>query len=119
MQKENFLKFYLQTTLGVFGTVLYVVFQTLMFISLFVPLLFLEVSSWWVHFGLILLLFTPLLGSILDVVLYCITFPTVIGEPTSFWTVAYFISFALFILTAVIPTIINLVIAIIDRCSRH
>lgn len=117
--KDNFLKFYLQTTLGGFGTFLYMIIQALMVGSLFVPLFFLDLSSWWGYAGLIILLCLPLWGSILDVVLYYITFPTVIAEPFSFRIVLYYISLAVFLLTTVLPVFIDIIISVADMISRH
>lgn len=108
------IKFILWSSLGTFGQVLFVAYQILSLVAIFVPLLFLDLSIW-IHFVLCILLFMPTLGPISEFILYCITFPVVLSEPLSFWTVLYYISIATFM----IPKVIGIVILIIEKISER
>ncbi len=116
MNERN--KLILQRYLGHFAPALIIIFQILSFIAVFVPLHFLDLSFWG-YIGLMTLLFLPTIGSILEFILYCITFSTVISEPFSFWIVLYYISLAVFLLTTVFPVFIDIIISVANMISRH
>lgn len=102
------IKSFLSATLGTFGAFLYIVFQILLLFSTFAPLLFLDLPVWLDILFVTLVTFIPFFGGIIELVLWCITLPIVIGEPFSFLLILYYICLAISVIFKLIPTLIGL-----------
>ena len=113
---EDFLKFYLETTLGKLGAFLYRVLQLLILASMFAPFLFFS-GPIWIYIILIIILLIPGIGSWMEFILYCMTFTYAIAEPVSTKVIIYYVALGIYVLTGIIPTIISLISLIIEKIA--
>lgn len=94
-------------TLGVVGYVLWFI-VSLWFT--FTPIIFLDISFW---ITLLLTAVILIVGDIVALPLWIWSFVVVVSEPIDGWSIAYFITFAVYALTTIIPTAITILQSII------
>ena len=104
--------------LGVVGLILYYILGVAMWLLSLMPIVFLDLPFWG-YFVLIALIFIPLWGDILTLVLWCITFPIVIDEPFSTFVCMYYIGIAAYTIGYLIPFVISIVEAITNAIRNR
>ena len=95
-------------TLGVVGYILWVILKYLL---LFTPILFLD-TSFWVTFLLTAATFAA--THFVAFPLWIWSFVVVVSEPIDGWSIAYFVLFAIYSITIIIPTAISVIVSIIN-----
>ena len=106
----NKLKDILLGSLGIVGYILWFIIGALV---MFAPLIFLD-FSFLGYFLLTMILFIPCIGAITNFILWIWSFTIVVSEPIDGWSIAYFIIFAIYGLSTIIPTAISIIASIID-----
>ena len=110
-------KEYLGGTFGVIGVVLYYLLGIALWILSLAPMAFLDLTFLG-YCILTMLILIPFIGNITHLVLWCITFSTVIAEPFSTATHLYYIGFVVYVLGYAIPFIMSIVAAIVESFRR-
>jgi hypothetical protein len=111
----NKIKDVLFSSLGVFGIFLWYLIG---FIVMFTPLIFLDFSflGYWL---IIIFLFIPFIGDITNFIIWICSFNAVISEPIDGWSVFYFVIFAFYCLTTVLPYAINIIVSLFANTSDN
>ena len=92
-------------SLGVVGLILWYLIGA---IVMFTPLVFLD-FSFWVYWLITAALFIPFIGGITNFIIWIWSFVVVVSEPIDGWSIAYFIIFAIYGLSTIIPTAISII----------
>lgn len=103
----NNLKSFLIGTLGVVGYILWFILGALL---MFAPLVFLDMPFWASLLIIIAIMYIPIIGDITNFAIWIWSFVVVISEPIDGWSIAYFIIFGIYVLTSIIPTVIQLIL---------
>lgn len=111
------IKEFMVGTLGTLGIVLYYLLGIALWILSLMPIYFLDLPFWG-YFILIMIATIPSVGDLLLLVLWCITFPTILEEPFSTVVCLYYIGLADFVIAYLIPTLISIIGAIITMFRR-
>ena len=104
------LKDFLLGTLGVVG---YIIWFILSAVLLYAPLMFLDFSFWIDVIIICAISCLPIAGSITEFVIWVLSFVVVVSEPIDGWSIFYFIAFAFYCFTVLLPTALNIVVNII------
>lgn len=91
--------------LGLFG---YVIFYFIAAFCTFAPLIFLDFPFWLNLVLVMCVLSLPLIGTLVQCVLWIWSFPIVLAGEIDVWAIAYFIACALFIFAILLPTVLSL-----------
>lgn len=99
---------------GRLGMLFYYLLAFAVVIVILLPISFLDVPFWacWL---LTMLAIIPCVGNITQLVLWCITLPTVIKEPFSAIVLFYYIGLAIFVIFSVFPAISSIINAFRNR----
>ena len=108
------MKNFKETLVGTLGVVGFIIWFLLGAVLLFLPLSFLDFPLW-VDFIIILVLMnTQVLGGVLSIVLWVWSFTEVIAHPIDGWSIFYFVGFAIYLLTSILPMVSGIISAIIE-----
>ena len=106
------LKDKLSGALGVVGLVIWYLISA---IVVFTPLAFLDLS--FIVYGIIIfaIISFSLIGGIVELVIWIWSFIVVVSEPIDGWSVFYFIAFAIYCLTTLLPFVISLIASLFNN----
>lgn len=93
---------------GAFGLFGYVIFYFIAAFCTFAPLIFLSFPFWLNLVLVMCVLALPLIGTLVQCVLWILSFPVVLAGKIEMWAIAYFIACALFVFTILLPTVLSL-----------
>lgn len=104
-------------TLGTFGLVVYYVLGLALWLLSLMPMVFLDLPFWG-YLILFAIVLVPSIGDLVLLVLWCRTLPMVIYEPFSTLVCLYYIGLVDFVIAYLIPTLVSIIIAIIELFRR-
>lgn len=104
------LKFVKDFLIGTFGVVGFGIWFIIGALLMFAPLVFLDISFWVSLLLIIVIMYIPIIGDITNFVIWIWAFVVVLSESIDGWSIAYFIIFGIYILTSVLPTVIQLIL---------
>jgi len=107
----NKIKDSLVGTLGVIGYILWIIIGAL---TMFTPLAFLDIPFWISLLIIIAIIYLPFIGGITNFIIWVLSFVVVVSGPIDSFSIAYFIIFAIYCLTAIIPTAISIIGSIVS-----
>ena len=108
-----FLKYLKDFLVGTFGVVGFGLWFIIGALTMFAPLVFLDVSFWVSLLIIIAILYIPIIGDITNLVIWIWSFVVVISEPIDGFSIAYFIIFAIYGLSTIIPPVIGVFMSVI------
>lgn len=100
---------------GTLGIVGYVIWIFILFGIYFIPVIVLNLPLWVEILIVLCIMNIPVIGNLLYFASWVWSFTIVISEPIDGWSIFYFVAFGIYILTEVLPFIINLIIALFDK----
>ena len=105
--------------LSVFGRFGIVLWYIISFLYGFIPLVFLR-FPFWVDFLLIVVMTSvPYLGEIVRIVLYIWAFVVVLHGPFDIPAIIFYVFFALYVLTTLLPLITSLLEVLLERKNNN
>ena len=97
---------------GTFGAVGIILWYLMTGVVLFLPLSFLG-FPFWISFVIILvILYVPFIGELTQFVLWIWSF-VVVSEHIDGWSIFYFVAFAFYFFTTILPFVTNIIITLI------
>ena len=100
---------------GSLGIVGYIVWKLILFVFYFIPVLTLDIPWWASTLAVICIMEIPIVGNLLYFASWVWSFIVVISKPISGFSIFYFIVFGIYVLTGVLPFIINLIATLFDE----
>lgn len=99
--------------LGTLGVLIYYLLGFAIWLISLMPMLFLDLNFWG-YFILSIIILIPFIGGITQLILWCITIPTVIYEPFSALVCLYYIGLVIYVCAYAIPFIMSLIGVIVN-----
>ena len=100
---------------GSLGVVGYVIWKFLLYVFYFFPVFCLELPLWLDILISLAILYIPIIGNFLYFAAWVWSFIIVLSNPINWFSVVYFIMFGIYILTGVLPFIINIILSLFDE----
>ena len=107
----NKLKENLVVSLGVVGIVLWYLLDVAIALT---PLVFLDFPLWIKIIVLFALMSFQYVGGLIQIALWVWSFVVVIARPIDGWSIFYFVTFAFFFFVHILPSIVNIITAIVE-----
>ena len=114
-----FVKSLKETLVVALGGVGFVIWFLLGAVLLFLPLSFLNLPLWIDFIIILILMNTQFIGGVLSIILWVWSFTVVIAQPIDGWSVFYFIGFAIYFFTSILPTVTGIISGIIELLNNR
>lgn len=105
----------LVNSLGWFGYILYFLIASVL---AFIPLSILQFSFWINILIILAILCVPVLGDIAEFLLWVYSFPKAISGEQDIWAIIYYIGLAMYVITSLLPTVINWIILLYEKIRK-